>query len=86
MATKLVTPTNQVSDFRILIDGGQLCGGQFLRAIQIDGPAYPACRTHDVVFRIKTANDGREVFIDPSAEIIAQKGTGVGIIHDKIAQ
>lgn len=86
LATKLVTPANQVSDFGILIDGGRLCGSQFLRAIGIDRPAHPACGPHDVVFRVKAANDGKEVFINPSAEIIAQERTGVGMMHDEIAQ
>lgn len=36
--------------------------------------------------QVKAANDGREVFINPSAEIIAQERTGVGMMHDEIAQ
>lgn len=63
-----------------------MCGSQFLRVIWIDGLAHLACSTHDVVFRVKTMNDGREVFIDPSAEIVPQKGASVSMIHDQVVQ
>jgi hypothetical protein len=57
-----------------------------MRTIRIDGLAYPARSTHDVVFRVETANDDREVLINPSTKTIAQKGAGVGMIYNKVTQ
>ena len=54
--------------------------------IRIDGLAHPACSMHDIVFRVQTINNSREVFINPSAEIITQKGVSVSIIYNKVAQ
>jgi hypothetical protein len=41
---------------------------------------------HDIVLWVKAADNCREVFIDPPAEVVAEKGTSIGMMHNKVAQ
>jgi hypothetical protein len=62
-----------------------LCGSQFSGAIWVDSSAHAASRTHDIVFRIKAADNCREIFVNLPAQVVAQKGARVGVMHDKVA-
>jgi hypothetical protein len=41
---------------------------------------------HDIVIWVQASDNGGKVLVNPSVEVVLQKGTSVGVVHDQVAK